>query len=154
MYVATGLGATTRRCLSDAQAREAARLCNCKKYGWPEGPVKGFGQVDISLNLEASGDENPCDPKPRVKMPSDFDPKDPCEASSRLTCRQQQARELQEAVERQAAKREKQKKEEASRYEEEIVAKAALRKKLLVGGVLTAVLVGAGLVVYRSTRKG
>lgn len=154
MYVATGLGATQKRCLSDEQAREAVRLCNCKKYGWPEGPVKGVGQVDISLNLEPSGDEDPCNKTPRVKMPSDFNAKDPCEAASRLTCRQQQAIEIREAAKRQAAKREKRKNEEARSYEDEFVAQAAMRKKLLVGGVLTAVLVAAGLVVYRSTRKG
>lgn len=153
MYVATGLGAT-KRCLSDDQRKEALRLCNCKNYGWPEGPVRGIGQVDLDINLKASGSADPCNPKPRVKMPSDFDPKSPCEAAGRLTCKQQQRRDIQEAAERQEKKRLKRETEEAERYETELVAQAARRQKLLVGGILTAVLVGGALVVYRSTRKG
>lgn len=152
MYVATGLGATEKRCLSDEQAAEAVRLCNCKRYGWPESPV---GQVDISIDLEkGKGDADPCEASPRVAMPNDFNPKNPCEAASRLTCKQKQRREIDEAIKRQEKKREQRKNEEARSYENEYVAQAAARKKLLVGGILTAVLVGTGLVVYRSTRKG
>lgn len=155
MYVATGLGATGKRCLSDEQAAEARRLCNCKKYGWPEGPVKGLGQTDISIDLEkGKGDPDPCNPSVRVAMPKDFKATDPCEAASRLTCQQKQRIELDAAIRRQAEKREQRKNEEARSYEDELVAQAAMRQKLLVGGILTAVLVGTALVVYRSTRKG
>jgi hypothetical protein len=154
--VYVSLGATEKRCLSEKQLREAVRLCNCKKYGWPEGPVKGigfFGQTNISVDLEKfKGDEDPCSKGVRVDMPKDFNPKDPCEAASRLTCKQKQAIEIREAAERQKKKREQRAKEEEASFEEEVVLREARRQKLIVGGILAAVLVGAGLVVYRSTK--
>lgn len=157
MYVST-LGATKeKKCVTSAQALEALRLCNCKLYGWPEGPVKGLGQTNIKINLEAGKGGVPCDPVLRVDMPSDFNPQDPCEAAGRLTCEVKQRMEIAAERERQDQAREEKAAEEAAEeaasYEEQVADQSIQRQRLIVGGVATAVLLAVGFLVYRSTRS-
>lgn len=157
MYVAT-LGAATKKCTSPNQRAEALRLCNCKRYGYPEGKVSGLGQsprsdADVSISITATGPSNPCDPTLRVPMPTDFNPNDPCEAASRLTCIQQAAREQEAKREAERQAELEAEAEEQKSYESSVLAREKLKQGLLVGGLLAAVLVGGGFVVYRA-RKG
>ena len=143
MYAATlgALGAT-KKCLTKGQSAEAARLCNCKKYGLPSSPVvKGIGAI-------TSGSSDPCSTALRTSMPSDFNPQDPCEAAARSICPPRLARPSETSTTPTETPP-----DTAQEYEDEIVKGTVLRQRLMVGGVLAAFLLGAGFLVYR-TKKG
>lgn len=148
MYSATlgALGATPK-CLTKNQLLEAARLCNCKRYGLPSSPaIHGLSATAINVSSGA----NPCDSRPRVAMPSDFNPQDPCEAASRAKCPPRLARPTSTTTTSTAPPPYN---DSAQDYEDEIVEGTIMRQRLMVGGVLGAFLLVGGLLVYRA-RKG
>lgn len=157
MYV-NSLGATGR-CLTLEQSAEAARLCNCKLYGSPSGPVSGFGAAREDYTSDAyKGGINiqpgtpACDPRPKVRMPADFDPDDPCEGASRRICATTTlSRPGQRTTTSTAPPPSDAFDFEA--FEEGEADKALMQQRFVVFGILGAVLVGGGYLVYRVTRK-
>lgn len=148
MYSSTlgALGATPK-CLTKNQLLEAARLCNCKKYGLPSSPaIHGLSATAINVSSGA----NPCDSRVRLAMPSDFNPQDPCEAAARALCPPRLARPTKSTSTQTS---EPPPSNSAQEYEDEIVEGTIVRQRLMVGGVLGAFLLVGGLLVYRS-RKG
>lgn len=157
MYV-NSLGATPR-CLSLEQSAEAARLCNCKVYGHPAGPVSGLGaaRADYTSDAYSGGiniqtDTTACDPRPKVRMPADFDPDDPCEGTSRKICTPTLSRPGQQTS---ASTPSPPAHEDFDfqAFEESEADRALMQQRFVVFGLLGAVLVGGGYLVYRVTRK-
>lgn len=108
--------------------------------------MKGIGAVNIELRPEVTtGTGEGCVPTPSVQMPSDFDPTDPCEAVKRDICPPRLARptSYEAGIP-----------DTSTEYEEQIVSEAVRRQRLMVFGILGAVLVGGGYLVYRTRRKG
>lgn len=138
---------TSASCLSESQMAEAIRLCNCKRYGLPNNPnVSGIEDAYQSVDF-SSGPAPGCSPTPALPMPSDFNPSDPCEGPSRKICGTPRLRRPQ-----QTAPAPPDKASDGS-FEETLISSAAAKQQILVFGVLGLVLVGAGYLVYRSTRK-
>lgn len=144
----SSLGAPS--CLSQEQAWEAARLCNCKRYGTPSGPIHGFGQEDahrVGIDLQTQAHSG-CSAG-AVRMPPDFDPSNPCEALARGLCPPRLTRPTFPAAREDSPADDI----EQSAAEQSAVDAALTRQSILVFGVLGAVLVGAGYMVYRVTRS-
>jgi hypothetical protein len=147
MYGALGAA----QCLTQQQSFEASRLCNCKLYGHPGGTVKGFGApYDVSsvyIDIDTSGGGGGCEPA-SIPMPADFDPNDPCEAVSRGMCPPRLTRPGTSTSTTRPPPVEQEEDFETTEAEG-----AARRQTILVYGILGAVLVGAGLLVYREVRS-
>lgn len=146
MYTRT-LGAVPK-CLTIEQAQEASRLCNCKRYGSPSAPkISGIGydpRGDAGTAVINVTGSNGCEPEPRVRMPADFNPQDPCEALSRTLC---------PTLTRPTTPSSPTVTEQSKSYEETAVSRAMTAQTLMVGGLLALVLVGGGFFVYRVSRS-
>lgn len=130
-------------CLTPAQLAEANRLCNCQRFGLPSDPsVKGLGALSIDLTKYSTDD---CDPSLRVPMPPDFDPSNPCEGAMRSQCGGGGLTRPTGPAKSSPLP--------PTEYEEEVVSSAVGRQRVVVFGVLGAVLVGGGYLVYRSLRS-